>query len=100
MEVIKVDPTEPIPRAIIYEKLEEQVRAFENHNDFVYKHGDPEVIEKVFESGDEQSAIKRAEVLDKHFGKTGPIRANPSTKIFKVIRLLRELIAFYNWEPN
>jgi len=93
-----VSSAKPIPRADIYSSLETAIRYHETHKLFVYKHGKTEVIDALIELGNEAKAIERAENLCLRAKENGrePIDANPSTKVYILVKRLRELIDWYS----
>lgn len=93
----EVDPESPVPRAEVYEQLQTAVQEAEA-SDFEYVHGQPEIIQKVAELGDEEAAKQRAERLEVYHGDTPLLAANPSTRVNRLVELLREWVAFYGWE--
>ncbi|MCB0643386.1 MAG: RloB domain-containing protein, partial [Phaeodactylibacter sp.] len=94
-------PTDkPMPRKDIYDQLEKAIQGAENDSTYSYTHGDDAVIAKVSALGDENHAITRAKVLDKKFKGVAPIKANPSTQVYRLVEELREWIAYHNWEPE
>lgn len=90
----------PIPRASIYVSLEAAIKSFESHRLFVYEHGKTGVIDAVMELGNESKAIERAEKLLAKQNEKQPINANPSTKVYILVKRLRELIEWYSYTPN
>ena len=96
-----ISPDQPIPRAEIYENLENSIREFnENFADFVYQHGKKEVVDVIYQIGDEKLAMERAWNLQAFHKKSLPIESNPSTKIHILVKELRDWIAYYNWKPE
>jgi hypothetical protein len=94
-----VVPNNPLPRASIYDELEENInKGRTDATQFVYNHGKTDVIDIVLKSGDEQKAIERAENLDNSHvqKKTQPIDTNPNTKVYLLVKKLRELIVYYS----
>ena len=93
----EIDPESPLPRAEVYEQLQTAVRETEA-SDFDYVHGQPEIIQKVATLGDEEAAKQRAEQLEAYHGDTPLLAANPSTRMYRLVDLLREWVVFYGWE--
>ncbi len=92
----------PIPRQNVYEMLEDAIKQTPGNSTFEYEHGNTEIIDKVIDHGNETLAIERAKVLDVHFVSNGiiPINANPSTKVFELVELLRGFAEYHNWKEN
>lgn len=96
LHFIEVDVSVPMGRKVIYQRLDEVLKL--KQNDFVYKHGNTDVIDLVQKYGNEEKACKRAEFLFKHHKNIEPIQANPSTKVHLLVKELREWIEYYNWK--
>lgn len=93
-----VDKDVVLPRKKVYELLEKNIRKTKKYKDYVYDHKkpSPKTIEIVFEVGDIQLAIKRAEkILENQKGRK-PIDANPSTKVHLLVQELQEWIKYYS----
>jgi len=90
----------PIPRATIYKELNKCVKKHNVYSEFVYEHGNTNIIDIISKIGNEAKAIERAEALDVAFVGIEPIEANPSTKVYKLILKLRELIVYYSYKPE
>lgn len=100
LHFVKVPSSRLIPRSDIYSKLESAITSFSAYEQFVYQHGKTNVIDTVFELGNEAKAIERAEkLLAEHNGKQ-PIDSNPSTTVYLLIRRLRDLIDWYSYIPS
>lgn len=84
----------PIPRSDIYTRLGELIRQNPNESNFVYDHGNIQIVEKINQFGNELNAIERAEILYSPKG-VAPIQANPSTKVHLLVQKLREWIDYY-----
>lgn len=97
-----VDSSIPIPRAEIYTRLQAAIRLVAGYNEFLYDHGNTDVIDAVFAIGVEATAIQRAERIHGEQTARGrnPIQANPSTTVYILIKKLRELIWWYSYEPE
>lgn len=94
-----VSNVKPIRRADIYIALHQAIQAHAHYPDFIYEHGNLNVLPVIREIGSEADAIIRAGALrDAHSGKH-PIEANPSTSVYKIVERLRELIAYYAYQP-
>ncbi len=95
---VKAD--KPLPRKEVYALIQEEIRKNDGFVDFVYKHGDTEILELVNTIGNEQVAIARATLLlDAHLGKS-PIDTNPSTRVHLLVKEIREWIKYYNYKPD
>lgn len=94
-----VESANPIPRAVIYDHLESEIKSFESHKPFIYEHGKTNVIDALVKLGNEVKAIKRAEQLLVEQRSKQPIDANPSTTVYQLVKRLRELIEWYSYSP-
>lgn len=95
-----VSSANSIPRANIYASLEASIKSFETHKLFVYEHGKTEIIDALMALGSEARAIERAEkLLAEQKGKQ-PLDANPSTTVHLLVHRLRDLIAWYSYQPD
>lgn len=56
-----------------------------------------DLIDVVMKSGDEVKAIERAAKLDELWQEKNPIEANPNTTVYKLVRELREWLAYYTF---
>jgi hypothetical protein len=93
-----VKSDKPLPRKEVYALIQEEIRKSDGFVDFVYKHGDTEILEIVNTIGNEQVAIARATLLlDAHAGKPA-IDTNPSTRVHLLIKEIREWITYYNYK--
>jgi hypothetical protein len=92
-----VDAETPIPRQEIYTALEQSIRQFNGYENFVYEHGNTNVIDAVLAIGSEADAVTRAEstLATQNTRHARPIEANPSTKVHILVTKLRELIEWY-----
>ena len=97
-----VDKNVALPRNQIYQMLQEQIRKTKKYNTYVYDHTqpNPKTIEIVFEIGNIDSAIKRAEILLENQKGNKPIEANPSTKVHFLIMQLKEWIKYYSYSKK
>ena len=103
LHFVDVDVNTPIFRYEIYSKLEEVInKGRSDGTKFIYNHGETQIIDLVVKSGNESKATLRAESLDNTFFQKGikPIDANPNTKIFLLVRRLRELLEWYSYKPD
>lgn len=102
LHFIEVDEDKPLGRKDIYVKLESFIKSFTEHQDFIYQHGNTEIIDIVLEKGNEEQATARAERLNQYHIdlKNQPVNANPSTTVSKLVRRLRNLIAWYSYIPG
>lgn len=100
LHLAELSPEAPIPRATIYEQLQAKIRELEGHEDFIYAHGSADILTKIDELGDEAAATERAKDLEVHFAETSLIDANPSTRVYRLVELLREWVVYYSWEPR
>ena len=90
----------PLSRQAIYQRLETEIRRRPGFETFTYQHGDTDILDKIQRLGDESAAIRRAETLFQAQSGTPPIEANPSTRVYLIVKSLREKIAFYAWQPD
>jgi hypothetical protein len=98
--LMDVSPEKPLPRKIVYELIQEEVRKRDGFANFVYKHGDTEILGVIEVIGNEAAALKRAALLlDAHAEKL-PIDTNPSTRVHLLVSEIREWIAYYNYIPG
>jgi hypothetical protein len=85
-----------IPRKEIYDLLETAIKnsgtLYEN---FVYEHGNANIIVIISQIGNEEQAIKKAEKLYELQKDKQVIEANPSTKVHLLVKELRAWIKFY-----
>ncbi len=95
--LVDVSPENPLPRKDVYDMIQAEIRKRVEFANFVYKHGDTEILEIIRNIGNEETAIQRAVLLlDVHAGKD-PIDMNPSTRVHLLIREIREWISYYNY---
>lgn len=91
----------PIPRKELYARIEEAInRGLATGQEFTYDHGDKSVVEIIKKVGNEPLACERAKRLEKYRleHKIPVIDANPSTRMFDLVELLRDLLAWYKAE--
>ncbi len=96
LHLTNVSATNPIPRKEIYNLMETAIKnsgtLYEN---FVYEHGNTNIIAIISKIGNEEQAIKKAEKLLKLQKHKKAIEANPSTKVHLLVKELRDWIRFY-----
>lgn len=93
-----VAPGAPIPRQMLYDRIEKAAQQQEGYSDFEYDHGKPAILAIVRQYGDELVAAARAEVLRAAVKDVLRITANPSTDVDLLVKLLRGWIKFYTGE--
>jgi len=98
LHFINVNKETPLPRAEIYQRLREQFQKKSKYTDYEYDHKiiDPRTIEIVFNFGDRDSAIKRAQILTDHHKDCEPIKANPISKVHILVQALLDWIKYYS----
>ena len=98
LHLTDVDPNVPLGRQAIYAAIETNIRTYNGREEFIYVHGDSEVVDVVNEIGNETLAIQYAKALDAHHQIQGnpPIQANPNTTVYKLVESLRSWIAYYS----
>ncbi len=96
-----VSSENPIPRAVVYAKLEENIKKNPTYNAFVYEHGNKNIVDIVLKLGNEKQAIERADRLNSEHNAKGsqPIDTNPNTKVNALVKRLRELLDYYSYQP-
>jgi RloB-like protein len=100
LHLADVDNDTPLPRAEVYNLLQENIRLNEAYSSFEYEHGNANILQIISEIGSQSTAISRAEILlDMQSAKT-IIEANPSTKIHVLVKELLELIAYFSYKPD
>lgn len=92
-----VDKEKPLPRSEVYSSLRDEILKIPKYADYVYNHRiiDPRTIEVVFESGDQSSAISRAQILVEYHKDCEPINSNPLTKVHILVQTLLTWITYY-----
>ncbi|GGE47943.1 RloB-like protein [Pedobacter psychrotolerans] len=98
LHLTNLDPTIPLPRAQIYEKLQNLITAEPGHETFIYNHGDVEILEKIALLGSEVDAIERAEMLINHHGAKHLLERNPVTFVNELIKNLYSWIKYYSYQ--
>ncbi len=97
-----INPKKPLPRQEVYQALEKAIqRASDLSQDFVYQHGNPNVITMVQQIGDESKAILNALTLEVYWETAGAkfLSSNPRTNVHKLVSRLRDLIDYYSYQP-
>jgi hypothetical protein len=102
LHFVTVDVETLIPRAEIYTRIETAIKQIPAFTEFVYEHGNVNVIDVLLNNGNEQNAIERATKLLEEHRKKGnqPIDANPSTTVHILVKRLRDLIDWYSYVPE
>lgn len=100
LHLIDVESNVPLPRQLVYEKLQEAINLIEGYEEFEYIHGRKDIIDVINEIGDEQRATQRAHILAEYHANKSPIASNPSTRVHILVQELRAWIKYYNWEPE
>jgi hypothetical protein len=96
LHLTNVSATHPIPRKEIYNLLESAIQNSGTlYANFVYEHGNADIIAIISQIGNEEQAIKKAEMLYELQKDKTVIEANPSTKIHLLVKELRDWIRFY-----
>jgi len=98
LHLVNINKNIALPRGQIYEMLQAQIRKTKKYESYVYDHKKPNLktIEIIFEIGNVDLAIKRAEILLESQKNRKPIEANPSTKVHLLIQQLFEWIEYYS----
>jgi RloB-like protein len=98
----QVDPTQPMPRKEVYDRLEWAVSQNDGYEGFLYRHGETTVLEFLKNIGNEEMAFSGADLLNAYHLKQGnmPLYANPSTSVNRLVKRLRELLAYYGYDPK
>jgi len=98
LHFINVDKETPLPRSEVYQCLRDEIRKIPKYADYEYDHKviDSRTIEVVFDFGDRNSAINRAQILMEHHKKCEPINANPLTKIHILVQVLLDWIKYFS----
>jgi hypothetical protein len=95
-----VSAGKPLPRKVIYDSLQEQVRQRDGLGEFEYNHGNRKILAIINLIGSEEDALRRAAaLLAAHAGKS-PIDMNPSTRVHLLVNEIREWIRYYNYDPK
>jgi hypothetical protein len=97
LHLTNVSAKNVIPRKEIYNLLETAIKnsgtLYEN---FVYEHGNVNIITIISQIGNEEQAIKKAEKLYELQKHKTAIEANPSTQVHLLVKELRAWIGFYS----
>lgn len=93
-----INSSKKLPRSEIYEILQSQIRKTKKYSDYIYEHRKPKskTIEIIFEIGNVNLAIKRAQKLLEKQKNIEPINANPSTKVHLLVKRLMEWIVYFS----
>ncbi|MFP5041138.1 RloB family protein [Parasediminibacterium sp. JCM 36343] len=100
LHLTNVDSAISLPRAEVYNLLQEKIRKNKAYSTFVYEHGNANILEIIYEIGNQALAISRAEVLFEKQRRHKPIEANSSTTVHMLVKKLLEWIAYYSYEPD
>lgn len=100
LHVMNIAARPAIPRADIYNLLQQGIRSHHTYEYFNYVHGQEEVIDAIAIVGDENLAIQYAHALAVAHAERLPINANPCTHVYKLVIELRQWIAWYQSDPN
>jgi hypothetical protein len=100
LHLSEVDANIALPRAKIYTLLQENIRGHEGHKTFEYEHGNASILQIIYEVGNQEDAISRAEKLLQLQESKRPIEANPSTRIHILIKDLLEWITYFSYESR
>ncbi len=102
LHFVPIDPATALDRQQIYELLRTAFQKIPAYKNYVYDHKkiDAKTLQIVFEHGDQKKAIERAEFLLKYHQETEPIKANPSTKVYLLVKDLLEWIRYYSYDPK
>jgi RloB-like protein len=100
LHLTDVDSTVPLPRKTIYDLLQTHIQQNENYSTFHYKHGNGDILTIINTIGNQQEAIRRAEILLQKHKTNKPIQANPSTKVHLLVKELLEWIAYFSYKPD
>jgi len=99
LHLADVNPDFPLSRHEIYKMLQTEITSRIGQEDFVYVHGEDKVLKVVSTIGDEQAALRRAELLIAHHTGKNPIESNPVTYVGKLILDLYSWIEYFSYEP-
>lgn len=86
-----------IPRTEIYNRLENAIK--KHKPEFLYEHGNNNIVDLTFEYGDKDAAIKRAEKLFNYHEqeKHQTIESNPNTLVYNLVRELDSWLEYYSY---
>ena len=99
LHLTEVDANVALPRAKIYTLLQENIRGYEGHKKFEYKHGNVSILQIIYKVGCQEDAISRAEKLFQLQVSKTPIEANPNTMVHILVTELLELVTYFSYEP-
>jgi hypothetical protein len=97
LHLTDIDPAAPLTRQFIYAELQRIIRTFAGHDNYVYVHGNANILDKIAELGDEQAAFERADHLIAINGGKDPIAANPVTYVGNLLKDLYEWIRYFGF---
>ena len=89
-----------IPRTEIYNRLENAIKKHEP--EFLYEHGNSNVVKLVSKYGNKEKALQRAEELFNYHKqeKHQPIKSNPNTLVYNLVRELDGWLDYYRYEKE
>ena len=101
LHFIDVNPSLPLPRQEIYNRLGVAVNASlpADEKPFEYVHGSADVVDYVSRFGDEAAAMTRATALKNYHQALShaPIESNPVTYVDTLVKSLREWYRYYSY---
>ena len=101
LHFIDVNPSLPLPRQDLYNKLGEAVNASlpAGEKPFEYVHGASDVVDYVLRLGDEAAAMTRATALKNYHDALShaPIESNPVTYVDALVKSLRDWYRYYSY---
>ncbi|WP_418975458.1 RloB family protein [Alistipes finegoldii] len=102
LHLTEVPHDEPMPRETIYRRLQEIINENPEYSNYRYDHYkfDSSFLDIIYNLGNEELASNRAIILDDHHGDKHPLECNPRTKVYLLVKELREWIEFYNYTPE
>jgi hypothetical protein len=100
LHLTDVDNDIPLPRADVYNLLQENIRMNQTYSTFEYEHGNANILQIISEIGNQSVAIERAEILLENQSEKTPIEANPSTKIHILVNQLLDWIAYFSYKSD
>lgn len=89
-----------IPRTEIYNRLENAIKKHEP--EFLYEHGNSNVVKLVSKYGNKEKALQRAEELFNYHKqeKHQAIESNPNTLVYNLVRELDGWLKYYSYEEE
>lgn len=95
-----IDKKTAIPRTEIYNRLENAIKKHEP--EFLYEHGNSNVVKLVSKYGNKEKALQRAEELFNYHNqeKHQPIESNPNTLVYNLVRELDDWLKYYSYEEE